>query len=132
MESRNVKVHSYDVYEWSVKKKESAGIRNKEKRVTEGEENEREREVLTLRELIHYSEVATLSVTLSEIRHLYSTEKVTYNSAQLQTATTHTGCAVTSDIITHSRYTDAAQDSLLRGPETHPCCELFGEAVKMI
>lgn len=53
----------------------------------------REREVLTLRELIHYSEVATLSVTLSEIRHLYSTEKVTYNSAQLQTATTHRLCS---------------------------------------
>lgn len=55
--------------------------------MTVGEENEREgervREVLTLRKLIHYSEVATLSVTLSEIRHLYSTEKVTYNSAQL-------------------------------------------------
>lgn len=53
----------------------------------------REREVLTLRELIHYSEVATLSVTLSEICHLYSTEKVTYNSAQLQTATTHRLCS---------------------------------------
>lgn len=96
--------------------------------MTEGEENEREREVLTLRELIHYSGVASLSVTLSEIRHLYSTEKVTYNSAQLQTATTHTGCAATSDIITHSRYTDATQDRFLQRPETHVHCELFGKA----
>lgn len=45
MESRNVKVHSYYVYEWSVKKKKCVRIRNKEKRVTEGEENERERGV---------------------------------------------------------------------------------------
>lgn len=89
--------------------------------MTGGEDNEkdreRQREVLTLRKLIYYSEVATLSVTLSEIRHLYSTEKVTYNSAQLQTATTHTGCAATSDIITHSRYIDATQAGLMHRPE---------------
>lgn len=93
---------------------------------------EREGEVLTLRELIHYSEVATLSVTLSEICHLYSTEKVTYNSAQLQTATTRTGCAATSDIITHSHYTDATQAGLLHRPEKkYAHYELLGEAAKM-
>lgn len=105
--------------------------------MTVGEENERERarerEVLTLKELIHYSEVATLSVTLSEIRHLYCTEKVTYNSAQLQTATTHRLCSHVRhnySFTLHRHYT--AWPYAQTRKKTHVHYELLGEAVKRV